>query len=213
VAIPKGFRECVREAKDQHVVHRPLAEEMIDAENTGFVEDGQENFVQLQGRGLIVPEGFFDDDRASPAPCDSRYFRPRFRTGPAGWPDSTRADARPSAPAQGLERRRVLVVAIHVSQHSAQLFKCRRIDPAVFFQAVLCSRAELVQIPTGLGTPTTGTFKFPRFTMACRAGKFLVGQIAGGSKKTQRVGMLITHQLSPNQPSGQIQCAFLVPPT
>jgi len=31
-------------------------------ENRGFVEDGQENFIQLQGRGLIVPEGFFDYD-------------------------------------------------------------------------------------------------------------------------------------------------------
>ena len=50
VAIPECFRERVGETKDQHVVHRPLAEEMIDAENTGFIEDGEENFVQLQRR-------------------------------------------------------------------------------------------------------------------------------------------------------------------
>src|SRR5579864_125850 len=62
VAVPECFRERIRESKDQHVVHRPLAEEVIDAENTGFIEDGEKNLVQLHGRSQIVSEGLFDDD-------------------------------------------------------------------------------------------------------------------------------------------------------
>src|ERR1017187_6602437 len=62
MAVPECFGERVREAKDQHVVHRPLAEEVIDAENTGLVEDGEEDFIQLQGGSHVMPEGFFDDD-------------------------------------------------------------------------------------------------------------------------------------------------------
>ncbi len=61
MAVPERFGERVGEAKHQHVVHRPLPEEVIDAENTVLIEYRKQNFVQFRRGFLIVAERFFDD--------------------------------------------------------------------------------------------------------------------------------------------------------
>ena len=53
--------------------------------------------------------------------------------------------------AQGLKRRRVVVIAVHVAQQAGQLLKRRRVEAAMLFQAVLGPGLELVQVPARLG--------------------------------------------------------------
>src|SRR6266550_1588167 len=53
--------------------------------------------------------------------------------------------------ANGLEGRRVLVVAVHVTQHAAQRVERRGIESAVLLDAVARAGAELVDPPAGLG--------------------------------------------------------------
>src|SRR5215472_10599221 len=42
----------------------------------------------------------------------------------------------------------VLVVAVDITEQAAQLFECRRIDSAVFLEAVVRPRPKLLKIPT-----------------------------------------------------------------
>ena len=62
VPVPKGFENRVGKPLDQHILHRFLAEVMIDAEHLGFGQHTGQDVVQLPGRGQIATKGFFDDD-------------------------------------------------------------------------------------------------------------------------------------------------------
>jgi hypothetical protein len=62
VAVPERLEERVREAKEQHVVHGPPAETVIDPEDRGLVERSQQNLVQLPCRFEIDTEWLLDDD-------------------------------------------------------------------------------------------------------------------------------------------------------
>ena len=53
--------------------------------------------------------------------------------------------------ADGLEGRRVVVVAVDVAQQAGQLVERRRIEAAVLLEAVPRARLELVEVPAGLG--------------------------------------------------------------
>src|SRR5436853_2660972 len=61
-ATPKGFGERVREAENQHVVHWPITEVVVNAEDVCFVEDPKKDFVKVLSFGQVMPEGLFDDD-------------------------------------------------------------------------------------------------------------------------------------------------------
>src|SRR6266481_10034736 len=97
--------------------------------------------------------------------------------------------------AKGLESPGILIVAVHVTQQPAQLFKCRRIHSSMFFKAVLGPRAELFQSPTGLGYAYYRDIQIPAFHHRLqRRENLFVGQVACGAEEDQSVGMLITHQ-------------------
>src|SRR3989449_8977254 len=53
VAVPDGLQERVREAEEEHVVHRPLAEVVVDAEDRRLVEAAEQRPVQRPRRGEI----------------------------------------------------------------------------------------------------------------------------------------------------------------
>ena len=92
--------------------------------------------------------------------------------------------------AERLKRRRVIVIAIHIAQQSAQFLKRRRIESAVFFQAVLGPGLELVKVPARLGHADDRHVEVAAFDHRLqRRENFLVGQIARGPEKHQRVGM------------------------
>ena len=45
IAIPEGFQQRIREAKEEHVVHRPLSQVMVDTEDGLLVEGAEQSAV------------------------------------------------------------------------------------------------------------------------------------------------------------------------
>ena len=62
LAIPERLEERVGEAEEDQVVHRPLAEVMIDAKDVLLIETAEQNLVQRARRLEIAPERLFHDD-------------------------------------------------------------------------------------------------------------------------------------------------------
>ena len=92
--------------------------------------------------------------------------------------------------AEGLERRRVLVVAVDVAQQAAQLVERRGIEPAVLLEAVLGAGLELVEVPAGLGHADDRHVEVAALHHRLqRREDLLVGQIAGGAEEDQGVGV------------------------
>ena len=62
IAIPDRFEDAVRESEREDVLHRLLAEEVVDPEDLRLVERGVQERVQRAGGGEIGAEGLLDDD-------------------------------------------------------------------------------------------------------------------------------------------------------
>ncbi len=60
--VPEAFENRIRKTEHQNVLHRFLAEIMINAEDLLFLREARQFRVQLRGRFQIVTEGFFHDD-------------------------------------------------------------------------------------------------------------------------------------------------------
>ena len=71
VAVPHRLEDGVGEAEDQDVLHRLLAEVVIDAIDVLLVEDLEDGFVEGAGRFEIAAEGLFQNDaRPAASRCD-----------------------------------------------------------------------------------------------------------------------------------------------
>src|SRR5262249_152260 len=62
VAIPERFQERIGEAEEEQVVHRPLAQVMVDAEDRLLVEGAEQRAIERLRREEIMTERFFNDD-------------------------------------------------------------------------------------------------------------------------------------------------------
>ena len=134
VAVPDGLQESVREAEEEHVVHRPLAEVVVDAEDRRLVEAAEQRPVQLPRRGEVRPKGFFDDHAGALGTArlgqlihdqpEQRGRDGEIMRGPLRGAELC---------ANGLERRRVRVVAIDIAQQAAQLLEGHRVESSVRF--------------------------------------------------------------------------------
>ncbi len=62
IAIPQRLKDAVGEAEDEQILHRLLAEIVIDAEDLALMKDGIDAGVELARRGQIAAEGLFNDD-------------------------------------------------------------------------------------------------------------------------------------------------------
>ena len=61
IAFPDGLKDAVGEAEDEQILHRLLAQVVVDAEDLALLEDGVDLAVEL-ARGIeIVAEGLLDD--------------------------------------------------------------------------------------------------------------------------------------------------------
>ncbi len=76
LAVPERLEEAVREAEDEEVLDRLLAEVVIDPEDLRLVEGLADGVVQDLRALEIVPEGLLDDDAR---PRSSRIRRARRR--------------------------------------------------------------------------------------------------------------------------------------
>ena len=64
VAVPERLQERIGEAEEEHVMHRPLPQVMVDAEDRRLVEGAEQDLVELLRRGEVVPKGFSTMTRA-----------------------------------------------------------------------------------------------------------------------------------------------------
>ena len=70
LAVPERFEERVREAEEQHVVDRALAEVVVDPEDVALVERAEQDPVELARRGEVLAERLLDDDAGAVAQPD-----------------------------------------------------------------------------------------------------------------------------------------------
>ena len=80
LAVPYRLEQSVGEAQHHDVLHRFLAEEMIDPVDLMLLQRLEDLGVERFGRRQIVAEGFFDHD---PAPL-AVVFRHQARSAKAG---------------------------------------------------------------------------------------------------------------------------------
>ena len=92
--------------------------------------------------------------------------------------------------ADGLERRRVLVVAVDVAQQAAQRVERRGIEPAVLLEAVLGAGLELVERPAGLRHADDRHVEVAALHHRLQRGKdLLVREVAGRAEEHEGVGV------------------------
>src|ERR1700693_3420638 len=60
-AIPKRLQQRVGEPEEQHIVHRPLTQIMVDAEDATLIERAEEDLVEFLGRDEVTAEGLFNN--------------------------------------------------------------------------------------------------------------------------------------------------------
>ena len=62
VAVPERLEKRVLEAEENHVMHWPFSQIMIDAEDVLLVESAEQNLVKRLRRRKVVTEGLLNDD-------------------------------------------------------------------------------------------------------------------------------------------------------
>ena len=93
-------------------------------------------------------------------------------------------------PADGLKRRRVVVVAIHVAQQPTQLVEGDGVEPSVLLQAVLRPVLELFESPGGLRDADDRYVQVAALHHRLQRRKdLLVGEIAGGAEEDEGVSL------------------------
>ena len=66
----------------------------------------------------------------------------------------------------------------------------------MFLQAILCPRAKLIEIPSGLGYANHGYIKMSALHHRLQGREnLLVGQVPGCTEEDQSVGMQVAHEL------------------
>src|SRR4029077_10502197 len=207
IAVPERFQNRILEADEDHVVHRPFSQVMIDAEDVLLIEGAEKNPIKLLRRDKVVTEGFFNDNASAVGTvCLGQLFHNQ--------PEQRGRDGevvrRPLRGAEllsdRLKSRRVLIVTINIAQQTAELFESRGIDTSpVFLDTVARPRPELVDVPTGLSYADNRNVEVTPFQHRLqRREDFFVSKIAGGAEKNQRIrmgnvhGFLLTWRIFPN---------------
>ena len=98
--------------------------------------------------------------------------------------------------ADGLERRRVLVVAVDVAQQTAQGVERRGIHPSVLLEAVVGPGPELFEVPARLRHADDRHVEVAALHHRLQRGKdLLVREIAGRAEEHERVGLGVAHRV------------------
>jgi hypothetical protein len=116
-AVPARLEHRVGEAELQHAVDGTLAEVVIDAEDRGLGKRAEQHFVELPRRGEARAERLLDDD-ASPLGGAGRRqpFDDRSEQDRRDREVVRRAPGRAELAAQRLKCRRIVVIAVDVTQ-------------------------------------------------------------------------------------------------
>ena len=97
--------------------------------------------------------------------------------------------------ADGLERRRVPVVAVDIAQQAAELVERRGIQSAVLLDAVARAGAELVQAPARFRHADDRRVEVASLHHHLqRREDLLVGEIAGRAEEDESIGLAVGHR-------------------
>jgi hypothetical protein len=84
----------------------------------------------------------------------------------------------------GMKRRRVFVIAVHVAEQTVQFVESRAIEPSVFLDTVTRPCLELIEVPAGFGHADDRLVQVAAFGHCLQRRKnFLVSQISGGPEE------------------------------
>ncbi len=199
IAVPERLQNGIGEAEEDHVMNRLLPQVMIDAENRFLVESREQDAIERQCRNEVVSERFFDDDAGGVGAVGlgellHNQAEEHGRDGEVvGRPLSGT-----ELLADGLKGSRILVIPVHVMEQAAQLVESGGIESAVLFKTVLGAGPELVELPAGLGHADDRHLEMAALQHRLQGWKnLLVGQISGGPKENQGIGMGHAHQALP----------------
>ena len=176
VAVPDRLEEGVGEAEEDEVLDGALPQVVVDAEDVLLRERLVQRGVQrLRASTRSFPNGFSMTSRApstQPAPGELLGDEPEqpLRDGEV----VHRPVGVAQRPLQRVEGGGILVVAVDVAQELEHAREGRRVEAAVPLDALLRARLQLLEVPARLATPTIGTSRTPRRTIACSAGKIFL---------------------------------------
>jgi hypothetical protein len=203
VGVPDRLEHRVGEAQRQDVLHRLLAEVVVDPEDRAAREDVGESLVQLTGRGLVVAERLLHHDAA-----------PRPLTGPGQvvlleltdhvaeepWRDrqvervvavgaASLVELLDGAPERA-ERRVVVEVAGHEAEALGQLVPhlLAELGPGVLLHRVVDDLGEVLVrpvTPREPGEAEPGRQQAPVGEVVDRRHHLLPGQVAGDPEQHQ----------------------------
>ncbi len=191
VAVPERLEERIREAEVDHVLHGPLPEVMVDAEDRRFGKGSEQNPVQCPGRPEVCPKGLFDDHAGAFRAARLAELLDDRTEEHRRYGEVVRRTLRGAEFfADGRKRGEVLVVAVDVAQQAAELFEGRAVETAVLFEAVLRTRPQLVEGPGGLGHADDRHVEMAAFDHGLQRGEdFLVSQVARCAEEDEGIGL------------------------
>ena len=189
--VPDRFQKAVGKAEIQQVLHRFLAEVVVDAEHLALAEHAMQHPVQRPRPGQVAPERFFHHDARATGrtgllqPLDHR----REQRGRNGQVVQRVRTARQGDP-QSLIGRRVTVVAGDEVQPGFQPRQRGSIGTRVGRQRRLAHPAgECLPVQCGPGHPYHRQVDLAASEQHLQRRKNLAeGQVAAGPENHQRVG-------------------------
>src|ERR1019366_8926484 len=147
VAIPQGFEHGIGETEVHHVMHRTLAEEMVQTEDGLFFKSSEQNAVEFPGRIPIAAERLFDNDAGPVAAARfSKLLDDYLEVGGRNSQIKNRMLSACERLTQSLVGRRVRIIALHVAQQRAELVERRGVESPMLFKTRPYPRPEFIHI-------------------------------------------------------------------
>ena len=169
-----GSRKQIGEAEEHQVLHRLLAQVMIDAEDRRFGEELRSVALSSWAEARSRPKGFSTTTRAlSRSPPRQPFGDGREQAGRDG-EIMQRTCGASRALAKCGERGRIAVIAVDIAQERARVVEAAGSSAAVFFQTVLARALSWSRFQPALATPMTGMLSAPWLIIDCSAGKIFL---------------------------------------
>ena len=197
IAVPEGLHEGIGEAENHQVVHRPLAQIVVDPEDVLFLEIPEYHLIEMPRRSQVMAEGFLDDHpRVRHAAAMYQVVEHRFEHGRRNGQVMRRPARILEFSAESFESRRIVIVAVHIPQQRRESPERFWIRAAVLFQAVQRAGFKLIEVPTGLCHPDhRHVLQTSSFHHRQQCGEdLLVRQVAGSAEENECIRVIV-HRL------------------
>ena len=190
VAVPDRLEQRVAEAEIEQVLHRLLAEVVIDTEDVHLGKYGKERPVERLRGGQVTTERLLRHDAATSGAAGATELLDHGRRQTRRNGEVVQGPLRRAQLAtQEIERRRVLVVAVHIAEQGRKLVEGGAVDAAVLLQAVLGSCFQLVEVPACFGHADDRHVQMTALHHRLERRKdLLVRKVSGRAEEDQRIG-------------------------